>query len=116
MDLKASKLSQPGHCSLLLSKGGYFSSLELKMGVCGSLWEASADGRYKMKSFSKEIAGIAGVCLQGVHLWEGGREVGGVQEVSVSSGLTVYVTYNILWGQNACPVLIVNAVTKSSRL
>ena len=30
-----------------------------------------------MKSFSKEIAGTAGVCLQGVHLWEGGREGGG---------------------------------------
>ena len=59
--------------------GGYFSSVDLEMGVHVRLREVSAYGRRKMQSFSRKIA----VCCP---------HMGGVrlQEVSVSGGSTAF--------------------------
>ena len=53
------------------------------IGVRVRLREVSAKGRFKIKSFSREIAGTAGWCplVRGLGLWE----------VSVSVGSTVFV-------------------------
>ena len=73
MDLKAVKLSQLGHILFYCPfKGGYFSTVDLEMGVRVRLREASAYGRLKILSFSREIAGTAVWCevMGGVRLRE----------------------------------------------